>query len=182
VTAVRYTFHVMGDLFGHLEIPQRALFKAAEVCELVNVQPYVLRSWEMEFPELGISKTAGGPRVYRRADVERVLRIKHLLLVDGLTLAGARRRLDDEAAPVGADAPLDELIGRNARDRLTAVKRGLRAILDLLADRTAGEGFQGTGLAVPTPPRSTPRRPARPPRRKSTQSRDRSAPRRKRPS
>ena len=115
------------------EIPRRALFKAAEVCELIQVQSYVLRSWEAEFPGLGVSK-AGGPRVYRRSDVEQVARIKHLLLVDGLTLAGARRRIEEEAAPVGVDAPaIDELIGQNARERLTEVKRGLRSILELLA-------------------------------------------------
>ena len=127
----------MAESSGQIEIPKRALFKAAEVCELVHVQPYVLRSWESEFPKLGVSKTAGGPRVYRRSDVEQVLRIKHLLLVEGLTLAGARRRLEEETAPVAADAPLDELFGQNARDRLTEVKRGLRAILDLLAGRPA---------------------------------------------
>jgi DNA-binding transcriptional MerR regulator len=180
VTVVRYTFPGMADLFGHIEIPPRALFKAAEVCELVNVQPYVLRSWEMEFPELGVAKAAGGPRVYRRSDVERVMRIKHLLLVDGLTLAGARRRLDDEAAPVGADAPLDELIGRNAKDRLTEVKRGLRAILDLLAGGTGVEGFGAPALAAPRPG-PTPRRPVRPARGKSTATRGPSASRRKRP-
>jgi DNA-binding transcriptional MerR regulator len=125
----------MADSSGQIEIPRRALFKAAEVCELVHVQPYVLRSWESEFPELGVAKTAGGPRVYRRRDVEQVLRIKHLLLVEGLTLAGARRRLDEETSPVAADTPLEELFGQNARDRLTEVKRGLRAILELLAAR-----------------------------------------------
>jgi hypothetical protein len=78
--------------------------------------------------------------VYRRADVEQVLRIKHLLLVEGLTLAGARRKLDEEAMPVGADTPvIDELIGRNTRERLTEVKRGLRSILDLLAGRGKSE-------------------------------------------
>src|SRR3954452_18863739 len=93
----------MPDASAQVDIPNRALFKAAEVCELAKVQPYVLRSWEAEFPELGVSKSAGAPRVYRRADVEQVLRIKHLLLVDGLTLAGARRRLEEESAPVAAD-------------------------------------------------------------------------------
>src|SRR5258708_14811737 len=82
-----------------IEIPKRALFKAAEVCDLAKVQPYVLRSWEAEFPELGVAKASGGARVYRRADVEQVLRIKHLLLVEGLTLAGARRRLEEEGTP-----------------------------------------------------------------------------------
>jgi DNA-binding transcriptional MerR regulator len=116
------------------EIPNRALFKAAEVCDIVKVQPYVLRSWEAEFPDLGVTKAAGAPRVYRRADVEQVVKIKHLLLVEGLTLAGARKKLTDDTAPVAADAPvIDELLGRNARERLTDVKRGLQAILDLLA-------------------------------------------------
>jgi DNA-binding transcriptional MerR regulator len=126
-----------------IEIPNRALFKAGEVCDLVKVQPYVLRSWEAEFPALGIAKTVGAPRVYRRTDVEQVLRIKHLLLVEGLTLAGARRRLDEEGTPVAADAPvIDELIGRNARERLTEVKRGLRSILDLLEGQPGTEEFR----------------------------------------
>jgi DNA-binding transcriptional MerR regulator len=137
----------MPDISAQVEIPNRALFKAAEVCDILKVQPYVLRSWEAEFPELGVAKTAGAPRVYRRKDVEQVARIKHLLLVEGLTLAGARRKLDEETAPVGADAPaIDELIGQNARERLTTVKRGLRSILDLLA--SDGGGFR---LAAPTP-------------------------------
>jgi DNA-binding transcriptional MerR regulator len=131
---------------AQVEIPNRALFKAAEVCELVKLQPYVLRSWESEFPDLGIAKIAGGLRVYRRADVERVLRIKHLLLVEGLTLAGARRRLEEETAPVAANAPsIDVLIGQNARERLTDVKRGLRSILDLLEN--GGDEFR---LAPPS--------------------------------
>ena len=133
----------MSDLSAQVEIPKRALFKAAEVCDIVNVQPYVLRSWEAEFPELGVAKIAGGARVYRRADVEQVLRIKHLLLVEGLTLAGARRRLAEEAAPVAADAPIiDELIGQHARERLTSVKRGLRSILELLAQLNGSQAFR----------------------------------------
>jgi DNA-binding transcriptional MerR regulator len=122
------------------EIPKRALFKAGEVCDLAKVQPYVLRSWETEFPALGVARSPGAPRTYRRQDVEQVLRIKHLLLVEGLTLAGARRRLEEETAPVAASEPaIDELIGRNARERLTAVKRGLRSILDLLSDPVGHE-------------------------------------------
>jgi DNA-binding transcriptional MerR regulator len=123
----------MIDNSAAVEIPNRALFKAAEVCEIVKVQPYVLRSWETEFPELGVTKSPGTARIYRRADVEQVVRIKHLLLVEGLTLAGARRRLEEETAPVAADTPLDELIGRHARERITEVKRGLRALLDMLS-------------------------------------------------
>lgn len=142
---VGYTFPTVPESPVQLDIPKRALFKAAEVCELVNVQLYVLRSWEAEFPGLGVAKTGGGGRVYRRSDVEQVARIKHLLLVEGLTLAGARRKLEEESTPVAADLPvLDELIGQNARERLTEVKRGLRSILDLLAGGNGGREFQLT--------------------------------------
>ena len=144
----RYTFVTvspMSDTATQIEIPARALFKAAEVCELLKVQAYVLRSWEAEFPDLGVSKSAGGARIYRRKDVEQVARIKHLLVVEGLTLAGARRKIEDEGAPVAADpAAMEALIGRNARERLTAVKRGLRSILELL-------GSGGTGFRTPPP-------------------------------
>jgi len=162
----------MSDLSAQVEIPKRALFKAAEVCDLAKVQPYVLRSWESEFPDLGVAKSAGAPRVYRREDVEQVLRIKHLLLVEGLTLAGARRRLGEELATVAPDAPLiDELIGQNARERLTEVKRGLQSILVLLARERghAGDGeFQLSPPAprIPVRVRSMPAEPVKPSGRK----------------
>ena len=144
----------MTEISAPVEIPKRALFKAAEVCELAKVQPYVLRSWEAEFPQLGVAKAAGAPRVYRRSDVEQVLKIKHLLLVEGLTLAGARRKLEEDTAPVAADAPvIDELIGENARERLTAVKRGLQSILELLANRPGADEFRLAAPAVSTPSR-----------------------------
>ena len=119
-----------------MDIPKRALFKQSEVCEIASVQPYVLRSWESEFPDLGVSKGNGGTRMYRRADVERVLFIKHLVFADGLTLAGVRRRIEEEAPPVLDDAdaaPIQELLGRDARERLAEVRKGLRGILDLLS-------------------------------------------------
>src|SRR5437763_580313 len=125
----------MSDALATVEIPKRALFKAAEVCDLVKVQPYVLRSWEGEFPGLGVAKTAGGPRVYRRTDIEQVLRIKHLLLVEGLTLAGARRRLEEEAAP---PLPVDTL-DSETRERLQEIRRGLRSILELLSASASGD-------------------------------------------
>jgi DNA-binding transcriptional MerR regulator len=136
----------MTEAVAHIDIPKRALFKAAEVCDLVRVQPYVLRSWEAEFPALGITKAGGSQRVYRRSDVEQVVRIKNLLLVEGLTLAGARRRLEEESAPVGADAAaIDELIGQNARERLTTIKRGLQSLLELLS----GGGSREIRAAAP---------------------------------
>jgi len=126
-----------------VDIPKRALFRQPEVCEIAKVQPYVLRSWEAEFPDLGVAKTEGGPRVYRRADVERVLRLKHLLYVEGLTLAGARRKLNEEQPDGSPDsvalADVAALLGADARDRILEVKRGLRELSAMLAKTPAGQ-------------------------------------------
>lgn len=119
-----------------VQIPNRSLFRQPEVCEIAQLQPYVLRSWEAEFKDLGVAKTAGGPRVYRKADVERVLRIKHLLFVEGLTLAGARRRLqDEEAAPAPESEALDSLFTSDARERILSVRNSLRELSAMLAQR-----------------------------------------------
>src|SRR5437867_590936 len=152
----------MTEASAPIEVPNRALFKPSEVCELVKVQPYVLRSWEAEFPHLGVAKAAGGPRVYRRRDVEQAIRIRHLLLVDGLTLAGARRRLEEEEAPVAEGAPLEELIAQNARDRLTEVKRGLRAILELLAGQATVDKVRRAGREARTARRGSSARSKKP--------------------
>lgn len=135
------------------EIPKRTSFKASEVCELAQLQPYVLRSWEAEFPRLGVAKTAGGLRVYRRADVELVLRLKQLLFVDGLTLGGARRKIEEEQGSSDDPAVEEvhaELVGPKVRDRLAEVKRGLHVILEMLSSN-------GGGASRPTHVRSAPR-------------------------
>jgi DNA-binding transcriptional MerR regulator len=119
-----------------VEIPSRSLFKAPEVCEIAQVQSYVLRSWEAEFPDLGVAKGANGSRLYRKADLERVLRIKHLLFVEGLTLAGARRRLEEEGPAIHGPA-IEELLAADARERIGEVRQGLRWILDLLGRTTS---------------------------------------------
>jgi DNA-binding transcriptional MerR regulator len=130
-------------------IPNRAAFKASEVCDLAQLQPYVLRSWENEFPDLGVSRTPGGPRVYRRTDVERVLQIRHLVLNEGLTLAGVRRRLEGAGPTPVAERPNDEerallreVMGPELKVRLTRVKDGLRGLLELLSQEpTASADF-----------------------------------------
>jgi DNA-binding transcriptional MerR regulator len=128
------------------EIPNRSLFRQPEVCEIAQVQPYVLRSWEAEFPDLGVAKTEGGPRVYRRADLERVLHLKHLLFVEGLTLAGARRRIAEQkpSGPAEDDAiELEALLGSDARERILLVKQGLQELAMMLAKQP------GNGATAP---------------------------------
>jgi len=146
---------------SQVEIPNRSLFRQPEVCDIASIQPYMLRSWEAEFPDLGVSRTQGGPRVYRRADVERVLRLKHLLFVEGLTLAGARRRLLEERPAPPAEPAADdlaELFGSDARERILHVRQGLRALAALLsrAPGAAGNGDLFELAAAGRPPRRKP--------------------------
>ena len=80
------------------KIPNKLFFKIGEVCEITDTQPYVLRYWESEFPALAPAKNSSGQRIYRRRDIETVLRIKQLLYEEGFTIAGAKKRLEAEMA------------------------------------------------------------------------------------
>ena len=82
-------------------IPNKLFFKIGEVCEITDTQPYVLRYWESEFPALAPAKNSSGQRIYRRKDIETVLRIKQLLYDEGFTIAGAKKRLETEMAGKG---------------------------------------------------------------------------------
>jgi len=130
--------------------PKRELFKAADVCEVVQVQPYVLRSWEAEFPQIGQVPAGGGPRLYRRSDVELVLRIKQLVFEEGLTLSGARRRLEeDNGERNGASVLVQEVLGDRVREQLRQVKSGLRSILEMLSDDRKSESELRLVAATP---------------------------------
>jgi DNA-binding transcriptional MerR regulator len=75
-------------------IPDRLYFKIGDVARICDVKTYVLRFWETQFPQLKPNKSGTGQRLYRRRDVELALKIKHLVHVEGYTLAGARQILE----------------------------------------------------------------------------------------
>jgi DNA-binding transcriptional MerR regulator len=78
------------------ELPRKQFYKLSEVCRVTDTQPYVLRFWESEFPQLNPDKSTGGQRMYRQRDIDLVQRIKALLYEEECTLDGARRKLADE--------------------------------------------------------------------------------------
>ena len=75
------------------EIPRKLFYKIGEVCQLTDTQPYVLRFWESEFPQLAPTKSRSGQRLYRKKDIDLLLSIKQLLHEEGYTIAGARKKL-----------------------------------------------------------------------------------------
>ena len=89
------------------EIPDKLYFKIGEVSELLGVEAYVLRYWETEFPVLSPKKSGTGHRLYRRKDVELLLRIKHLLYDKRFTIEGARQSLHSEAKAPKPARPLE---------------------------------------------------------------------------
>ncbi len=77
-------------------IPDKLYFRIGEVAALCRLPAYVLRFWETEFPQLKPVKSSTGQRMYRKRDVESVVKIKKLLYDDGFTIAGARLQLREE--------------------------------------------------------------------------------------
>jgi DNA-binding transcriptional MerR regulator len=121
------------------EIPDKLYFRIGDVSRLAGVKPYVLRYWETEFPAIAPKKSGTGQRLYRRKDVELILEIKHLLYEKRFTIEGARKAIEvrgqktsvpKSAATTGpAQAAL---FGAPVSQDLIAIRRELRAILDIL--------------------------------------------------
>ena len=131
---------------GSPEIPEKDTYKIGEVAALAEVEPYVLRYWETEFPSLQPPKSEHGQRVYRRQDVETVLAIKRLLYEQGFTIAGARKQLEvtilapvaEPAPAVAAPAPAaaaPSVNGEATRAKLGAIRAELVALLTVLSRR-----------------------------------------------
>jgi DNA-binding transcriptional MerR regulator len=126
------------------QIPNKLFFKIGEVCEITDTQPYVLRYWESEFPALAPAKNSSGQRIYRRRDIETILRIKQLLYEEGFTIAGAKKRLEAEmtgkgdtpssmaAAAAAAASDGEEAAVDPTRTALREIREQLRDLLTLL--------------------------------------------------
>lgn len=128
------------------EMPEsKRLYKIGEVCRVADVQPYVLRYWETEFPALAPNKSGGGQRLYTQHEIDIILRIKQLLYSEGFTIAGAKKKLEGElaepavaSAPAGGPAesaapkPASTKSDDASRNAIARVKRELTAILQML--------------------------------------------------
>src|SRR5580704_15921400 len=90
------------------EIPDKLFFRIGEVSDLVGVKEYVLRYWESEFPGLSPRKSSSGQRMFRRKDVELLLRIKHLLYGQKFTIEGARKALQQKGKTVAPPPASDQ--------------------------------------------------------------------------
>jgi DNA-binding transcriptional MerR regulator len=108
-----------------VQVPDKLYFKIGEVARIAGVKPYVVRYWESEFGALRPEKSSTGQRLYRRQDVQKLLDIKRLLHQEGYTIAGARKRLREEAGEVEATPAVDaawiERVRREVRELMAIV-------------------------------------------------------------
>ena len=79
-------------------VAKKLYYKIGEACKILEIQPYVLRYWETEFPFLSPSKSKSGQRVYSDREIDVIRRIKELLYEEGYTIAGAKKKLEGELA------------------------------------------------------------------------------------
>src|SRR5215468_9331109 len=114
-------------------IPEKLYFRIGEVSKLCRLPAYVLRFWETEFPQLKPVKSSTGQRMYRRKDVETVLRIKKLLYEEGFTIAGARQQLRVEAGTAKNQVPLP--FPAQSTVDIKRIRHDLEEILGMLSAR-----------------------------------------------
>jgi DNA-binding transcriptional MerR regulator len=112
----------------HTPLPDKLFFKIGEVAQIVGVRPHVLRYWEAELAAFRPMKTRGAHRVYRRRDVELAMLVKGMLKDEGLTIAGAKRRLRElhrerDGAPAESQQEATERVSQRAD--LLALRREL---------------------------------------------------------
>ena len=116
---------------GSPEIPDKLYFKIGEVSELLAVKAHVLRFWESEFTQLAPKKSGTGHRLYRRKDVELLLRIKELLYDRRFTIEGAKQALHSESRS-GKPKKKSSQQQLFSREPLLDIRRELGEILTLL--------------------------------------------------
>jgi DNA-binding transcriptional MerR regulator len=119
-------------------IPDRLYFKIGDVARICQVETYVLRFWETQFPQLKPNKSGTGQRLYRRRDVETALQIKRLVHGQGYTLMGARQAMSQGRKPVAVrieqpEAAPQQKLSSTAAVVIRAARDELRAIAGLLA-------------------------------------------------
>jgi DNA-binding transcriptional MerR regulator len=121
---------------GEIFIPDKLYFRIGEVASLCRLPAYVLRFWETEFPQLKPVKSSTGQRMYRKRDVESVLRIKQLLYDQGFTISGARQQLRAETKSDKTQTAIP--FPAHSSAELKHIRQGLREILNLLSTRRTG--------------------------------------------
>jgi len=113
----------------------RLYYRIGEVSRITGIKPHVLRYWESEFKMIKPYKGRSLQRLYRRKDLELILKIKKLLYEEGFTIAGARKKIRDMEKEEMKKAKLQEAEkptnGRN-HELLLRIREELNGIRKML--------------------------------------------------
>jgi DNA-binding transcriptional MerR regulator len=114
---------------------ERLYYRIGEVSRITGLKPHVLRYWETEFKVIKPHKGGSLQRLYRRKDLDLILKIKKLLYEDGFTIAGAKRKIRDLERLENKQMKL-RLVekGSNGKDHefLVALREELKGIRKML--------------------------------------------------
>ncbi len=117
-------------------IPSERLYsRIGEVSRITGLKPHVLRYWESELKVIKPFKSGSLQRLYRRKDLDLILRVKKLLYEEGFTIAGARRKIRDLEKVENVQAkfrPAEKGPEGNVRELLTAIREELKGISKML--------------------------------------------------
>jgi len=72
---------------------EKLYYSIGEVAEMLEIPVSTARFWENEFDVLKPMKNKKGNRLFTPADVKNLRIIHHLLKEEGMTLAGAKKKL-----------------------------------------------------------------------------------------
>ena len=89
------------------QIPEKLYYKIGEVAKFTGIKTHVLRYWETEFKAIRPNKSRSNQRLYRKQDIELILRLKDLLYNQGFTIAGARKKLREKPAEKVAEVAVE---------------------------------------------------------------------------
>ncbi len=104
-----------------ISLKEKRYFRIGEASRIVGVEPYVLRYWEKEFPQLRPKRADSKHRTYERKDIELLMEIKRLLYNERMTIQGAKRRLRERKKSKARSSIIRE------------IKKELNEILELLS-------------------------------------------------
>jgi DNA-binding transcriptional MerR regulator len=108
-----------------MQIPDdKTYFRIGEVSRITGLEPYVLRYWESEFPQIRPRRADSNQRTYRKKDLEIIMEIKRLLYDERLTIEGARKKLKQKQKMTD---------GVGEREILAELKSELQGILRVLS-------------------------------------------------
>ena len=114
---------------------ERLYYRIGEVSRITGLKPHVLRYWETEFRVIKPYKAGSLQRLYRKKDLDIILKIKKLLYEEGFTIVGAKKKIRDMEREEHQKLKLKRVEGKpleRERELLSLIREELKGIQEML--------------------------------------------------